>query len=258
MKKKSYNKKIAQIVEEKSIVTSRASTMTTFWNAITGPKFWKASWICAALIFCLRLSGIGLTSIYIISMIRNIAEETEGKFPISPVVGGFLLAIVNAVFAVLMSPLVPKFGRKTLSVCGCLGMFLCNVSAGVCLQVKWYMTSFIAMIMFVFFYVLPGNVIYLYVSEVTVDQAAGLSMGFYAVGSLLFSFTTEYLMVWLTVPGTFYLTACINAINLIFWCCAIESAGKSDKEQKLLYAPKNDDMNEGETATAVDTKKMTA
>ena len=134
MKKKSYNKRIAQIVEEKSILTSRASTMTTFWNAITGPKFWKASWICAALIFCLRLSGIGLTSIYIISMIRNIADETEGKFPISPVVGGFLLAIVNAVFAVLLSTLVPKFGRKTLSVAGCLGMFLCNVSAGVCLQ----------------------------------------------------------------------------------------------------------------------------
>ena len=52
MKKKSYNKRIAQIVEEKSILTSRASTMTTFWNAITGPKFWKASWICSILFMC--------------------------------------------------------------------------------------------------------------------------------------------------------------------------------------------------------------
>ena len=50
-------------------------------------------------------------------------------------------------------------------------------------------------------------------------------------------------MVWLTVPGTFYLTAVINAINFITWCCTVESTGKSDKEQKLLYAPKNEEIS---------------
>ena len=230
MKKKSYNKKIAQIVEEKSIVTSRASTMTTFWNAITGPRFWKASWICAFLMMYLRLSGIGLLSIYIYSMIGNIAVETEGKFPITPVLGGFILNLSNLVSGVLLSAVVPKFGRKTLSVFGCIGMILCNISVGACLQEKWYMTSYISMILFVFFYCMPGNVIFIYVSEVTVDQAAGFCMGFYAGGTFLFTLTNEYVMKWLTVTGTFYLAAVINAINFIVWCCTIESSGKSDKE----------------------------
>ena len=100
------------------------------------------------------------------------------------------------------------------------------------------------MILFVLFYCMPGNIIFIYVSEVTVDQAAGFCMCFYAGGTFLFTLTNEYIMKWLTVPGTFYLVSVVNAINFVVWCCAIESSGKSDKEQKLLYAPKNDDIPE--------------
>ena len=77
---------------------------------------------------------------------------------------------------------------------------------------------------------MPGNVIFIYVSEVTVDQAQGFCMGFYAGGTLLFTLTNEYLMKWITVRGTFYACAAINTINFVIWCCAIESTGKSDKE----------------------------
>ena len=92
------------------------------------------------------------------------------------------------------------------------------------------MTSFISMIMFMFFFCMPGNVIFIYIAEVTVDQAAGLCMGFFSGSSLLFAFTAEYIMNWLTVSGTFYLEAVINAINFVIWCLAIESVGVSDKE----------------------------
>ena len=77
MKKRKYDERITKLVEEQSLLTSRESTSTTFWTAVLGPKFWKASWICAALFLCMRLSGIGLVSIYVYSMLNNIAVETN-------------------------------------------------------------------------------------------------------------------------------------------------------------------------------------
>ena len=143
--------------------------MTNFCTAISGPRFWKASWICATLMCLGQLSGINLLSIYVYSMLGNIAVESEGKFQITPVIGGFMLSVANLVFAALISPIVPMLRRKTLAMCGCLGMLLCNISVGVCLQRNWYMIAFISMISFNGFFCMPGNVIYIYVSEVTVD-----------------------------------------------------------------------------------------
>ena len=121
------------------------------------------------LVFLAQLSGINMYSIYVYSMVNNILVETDGKFPITPVMGGFLLSAANFVFAIIMSAVVPKFGRKTLAVLGCLGMMFCNISAGACLSEKWYMAAFVSMVMFMGFFCLPGNVIFIYVSEVTVD-----------------------------------------------------------------------------------------
>ena len=132
-KKKLYNERISKIIEDKSRITSREATMTGFRNAIFGPKFWKASWICAILISCSQLSGIGLVTIYVYSMLGKIAVETDGKFPISPVLGSFLVNLSNLVFAILLSPIVPKFGRKPFALIGCFGMLICNISAGACL-----------------------------------------------------------------------------------------------------------------------------
>lgn len=133
MKRKRYNERISQMVAIQDRITSRDSTMTTFRNAITGPKFWKASWICSVLMMLQRLSGVGLLSIYIYSMLGNVTVETKGEFPITPVLGSFLLALGNLLFAIILSFVVPCVGRKTLAMCGCLGMLLCNISAGVCI-----------------------------------------------------------------------------------------------------------------------------
>jgi len=84
-----------------------------------------------------------------------------------------------------------------------------------------------------------GAISFIYVGEVTVDQAAGLTMGFFCLGGIIVSFTAEYAMLWLTVPGTFYLQCIINLTYALIWFFSEESAGKSDKEQKLLYAPKS-------------------
>ena len=114
-----------------------------------------------------------------------------------------------------------------------------NGSAGLCLQSKWYMAGFISMVLFMASFSLIGAISFIYVGEVTVDQAAGVTMGFFCLGGIIVSFTAEYVMLWLTVPGTFYFQSAINLIYALIWFCSIESAGKSDKEQKLLYAPIN-------------------
>ena len=175
------------------------------------------------------MGGIALVSVYIYSMVGNILDETKGEFPITPVLAGFALVAFNFLFSLLVLFIIPRFGRRTLGITSCIGMAFCNGSAALCLQSKWYMAAFISLVFFMASFSIIGAISYIYVGEVTVDKAAGLTMGFFCLGCIIVSFTAEYIMLWLTVPGTFYLQCAINLIYALIWVFSKESAGKSDK-----------------------------
>lgn len=134
MSEEEFNNWVLASVNELSQVTSRDSTKTSFWDAVTGSKFWKATWICALIMALSQMGGIVLISVYIYSMIGNILEETNGEFPITPVLGGFTLVAFSFISSLLVLIVIPRFGRKTLGIASCIGMAFFNGSAGLCLQ----------------------------------------------------------------------------------------------------------------------------
>jgi MFS family permease len=107
---------------------------------------------------------------YVFSMIIKIREETNGQFPITPLVAAVLNAVTNFVFSLLGSLILGKVGRKTILIVGTIGMAVTNAVVGAGLIYEWYITAYIFMLLYcVIFSMGQGNVTFLYVAEVTVD-----------------------------------------------------------------------------------------
>ena len=112
-------------------------------------------------------------------LLVKLKDQTDGKFPISPLAGSYMIGVASCVFALLGVLVIKYLGRKTIFAVGLLNMGICHVAAGVCIQYEWYLTGFIAIIVFIaFFNMSVGNVTFIYTSEVAVDKAAGLAFGF--------------------------------------------------------------------------------
>ena len=51
-------------------------------------------------------------------LLENMNEQTDGKFPISPLAGTYVLGIVNALFALVAIIPISYLGRKPILVTG--------------------------------------------------------------------------------------------------------------------------------------------
>ena len=150
-----------------------------------------------------------------------------------------IMQVIGAAFAYLP---ITYLGRKPLLMFGELAMAISWFVCGLSLILEWYITVFVCILLFLFFFHCTwGGVCWLYVAETTVDSANGLDI------FVLFSwitFTTmifEYMIFGPLGPhGTFW---CFSAICFIgfFWIWAVlkETRGLTDLEKKTLYASNN-------------------
>ena len=120
-------------------------------------------------------------------------------------------------------------------------MALSMILLGVFKVVELNLALFIFLLLFILAYQLSqGSIAWLYVAEVTVDQASGLVTSGQFINLLWLSLTMEYMIDGsLQAQGTFWLFGLFSTFGTVFVAIFVrESRGLSDKDLKQLYVKK--------------------
>ena len=100
-----------------------------------------------------------------------------GNFPLTPLQGGYLIGVTNAVAALLVIFYIERVGRKTILVTGQLTMAILLFICGYAIMQKWDSVSFTMILLFIVAYQFSqGSVAWLYVPEICVDAGTGLAV----------------------------------------------------------------------------------
>jgi len=121
---------------------------TSLKNALCGPKYRRATWVCFFIQFFHQFSGIQAINIYANRMLVQMTEQA-GSFPLTPLQGTYVLGAVNGVTSVLAVACISFFGRKPILYVGQFAMGFFMMLCGVSVMYEENMMSFIAINFFI-------------------------------------------------------------------------------------------------------------
>ena len=182
-------------------------------------------------------------------------EEGGGDFPLTAVQGTQIIGITQTVAAVFAVALILNVGRRPIFVWGQFFIATSTFICGLSILYGWNMLAFISVNgLGIAYQMTKGGCAWMYVSEVTVDVASGLSMAAQYGNLTLISFTFESMMnSHLKVFGTIWYFSAISFIGTVFCYWFVkETRGLTDYEKKTLYTPKgykDEDFKETELQT---------
>ena len=132
--------------------SSKDTSSTGLCEAMFGAKYRRATWTCILVNSLHVLTGIHAVLVYISQLLLTVKEETKGEFPISPVLGGFIAAMINLIGCV--AALIPMrlVGRKTIFQMGYGVMSASLFMIGFAYLKEWYLTMFIMVCVFQFIF----------------------------------------------------------------------------------------------------------
>ena len=165
-----------------------------------------------------------------------------GNFPLTPLQGGYLIGVTNAVAALLVIFYIERVGRKTILVTGQLTMAILLFICGYAIMQKWDSVSFTMILLFIVAYQFSqGSVAWLYVPEICVDAGTGLAVASQFLNLTLISLTFEYMInSSLGVSGSIWYFSAFTFIGFLFCLFIVkETRGLTDIEKKTLYSPKD-------------------
>ena len=99
-----------------------------------------------------NLTGICAVNIYITQLLIARQEATDGKFPVSPVLGAFIVAMTNLIGCLIAFIPMKLLGRKTILMMGYGGMSVSLFVIGLALLCEWDMTMFGVVCLFTFIF----------------------------------------------------------------------------------------------------------
>jgi len=88
-------------------------------------------------------------NMYAPQLLEDMQEKSGGTFPISPLVGSYLVGLANGVAAILSMFTGGFFGRKTIFLTGHALMTFFQLAVGFCASSGYDMASFIGIILFI-------------------------------------------------------------------------------------------------------------
>ena len=132
--------------------TSKDASTIGFKDAICSPKFRKATWIGVGLFSFQQLTGINGVIPYANRLVVSMNESSDGEFPISPLAATYIMGVMQAVGAMFAYLPITYFGRKPILMFGQLSMAICWFICGLGLILEWYITVFVCLLLFIFFF----------------------------------------------------------------------------------------------------------
>ena len=112
-------------------------------------QYRKATWIGVGIFSFQQLSGINGVIPYTNRLLVSIKESSDGKFPISPLVGAYFMAFMQAIGALLAYIPITYFGRKPILMFGQFAMAVSFFFAGLSIIMKWYTAIFVFLNLFI-------------------------------------------------------------------------------------------------------------
>ena len=134
------------------MTTSKDTSNVSFKEAVCGPQYRRATWIGVGVFSFQQLTGISGVVPYTSRLLVSMAESSNGEFPISPLVGALIMGFMQAFGALFAYIPIRFFGRKSILMFGQLTMALSFGVAGLGLVMKWYITAFVCLLLFIFFF----------------------------------------------------------------------------------------------------------
>lgn len=182
------------------------------------------------------MSGINAVIFYSTDIFTGdkVGYESENAAKI----GTMLVGVVNWLFAMLIIPLLVKFGRKLLLIVGQVGMGICLGILGVLaiidsqLGIKIFTLGFVA-----FFELGIGPVFWVVASEIMTESGMAVASLITWAFTILFGLFTPKLFILLKPAGVYFTFAGIVISGLLFILFFVkETKGKSKLELNNLYA----------------------
>eukprot|EP00347_Sterkiella_histriomuscorum_P013922 403362843 len=218
--------------------SSGEENRVSFKEALFGENYWRASWFCFIFAVINQLTGINAIVWYSSAILKRM-QQSGGA--LSPKNGTILIGVVNFLGTCCAIFSTKRFGRKTLVLAGHLIMGTQLFLVGL-FSLYELNNAMLTMILgfLITFQMTDGPVLFIYGSEVTVDQGFGFVVFGIKSTGLLISLTTEYLMDSSLQPhGAFWLYSSITFLGFIyFYFLMKETLGLTDREKKEIYRKK--------------------
>lgn len=215
-------------------MTFNASTNTrdvSFKQALTAPKYRRATWTSSMILFFRHFSGMTCLTVYSYPI-----YELTGV--VDPALGSLVVQGVNLLLTVFVSYLLAHFGRKTLLIQGQLIMGLNFFVMGYCLNYDYKMAVFVSSLVFIAGFATSfGPVSFLYASETCSDKGMSfVTLVHWSMG-ILTTFITPYLIRDFTMAGTFYFYGGFSLVgSQLITFLVKETKGLTDNQCQSLYS----------------------
>lgn len=192
-----------------------------------------------------QTTGINGIVVYASRLLEKMNEQDEGgeKFPLTPIQGTYIIGFANALGASIPILYANKIGRRPVFIYGSLAVTISLFFCGLAILKSWNLTSFIMIIVFIFFFHFSyGDFLLLYIPEVCLDSASGFAMASNFINCMIVALTFEYMINSpLKVYGTIWYFSAFTFISFIFCVFIVrETLGLSDLEKKTVYSPKDE------------------
>ena len=223
---------IISFIEDSS---QRETSTVSLSLSLTSPLYRKSIFVSQILILFHELTGSNAINLYSNQMLTEIGTDS-----LTPRTGTILLGLFSLIGVILALIIIKKYPRRTLLIPGHIMIGVCHLGIAVFAAASVGEGVVACMIGFVICYrVFNGPVIWLYVSEVVVDTALGISIATLWTCALLVSLITPFLMASPLKPhGVFFLLSLISLCGALFCHFFVqETRGLTDKEKKSLYSP---------------------
>lgn len=240
-----------EYIKELRDKSDSTTSKVTFKQAICDPQYRKATWICVIIGFLNKQCGIDGLAVFFTRLVGLLSEQ--GSFPLRATHATAIYSFSDFVGGCIGYFLLKMLGRKTVMIGGQIGMVVFQFVAGLAYMLGYGFTTYLCAVGFVItFAATQGPVAWLYIAEVTVDQAMGVVMLALYASSLQQVLQMEFLMDSPATggpSGIFWLFSFENFVHLVFVIFVVkETKGLTDQQKKALYLPKNKDTAKVEMA----------
>lgn len=217
-------------------------------SALFTPRYRKAFIVGCLLAIFQQLTGINAVIFY--SNDIFVGDRTGYESERAAKIGTVIVGIVNWAFALIVIPLLTRFGRKTLLIFGQLGMGSSLLVLAI-LSIVGSPTGIIVftLIFVAFFELSIGPILWLYAAEIMTESGMAAASLITWIITIIFGLFTSRLFELLTPKGMYFTFTGIDILGLLFILFFIkETKGKSKSEIESLYSdsslsPKADTRN---------------
>ncbi|CDW71496.1 sugar transporter family protein [Stylonychia lemnae] len=207
----------------------------SYRKAVISPKYRRGTLVLIVLAVMHQISGYQQVNLLSRYLLRNISSS--GHTTMNSNENNWLIASLILVASLVSIEITRRFERKTVLIAGYCILTLFNIVIGIGVASEAAYFSYVCALTFIIvFQLLNGQIIWLYIVEVSVEINLGMSSLVQWITLIVVTFGTPQLVKGMHSP-IYFVASGICAFGAIFCYKFVkETKGLTDKQKKNLYA----------------------